>query len=62
MLPFDSGFRTAILQRMTQKKQLCQLCCMEPGKQARLPGWTEQIWQSSLWRVEFINLLQHIVR
>ena len=27
------------------------------GTQAWLPGWTEQIWQSSLWRVEFINLL-----
>ena len=30
------------------------------GKQAWLPGWTEQIWQFSLWKVEFINLLQHI--
>ena len=32
------------------------------GKHAWLPGWTEQIWQSSLWRVELINLLQHIAR
>ena len=32
------------------------------GKQAWLPGWTEQIWQASLWRVKFINLLQHIAR
>ena len=32
------------------------------GKQAWLPSWTEQMWQSSLWRVEFINLLQHIAR
>ena len=27
-----------------------------------LPGWTEKIWQSSLWRVEFINLLKQIAR
>ena len=32
------------------------------GEQAWLPGWTEQLWQSSLWRVEFINLLQQIAR
>ena len=30
------------------------------GKQAWLPGRTGQIWQSSLWRVEFINLLYNI--
>ena len=27
-----------------------------------LLGWTEQIWQSSLWRAELINLLQHMAR
>ena len=32
------------------------------GKQAWLSGWTEQISQSSLWRVEFINLLQHLAK
>ena len=32
------------------------------GKQAWLSGWTEQISQSSLWRVKFINLLQHLAK
>ena len=38
------------------KKQLCQLLLYGVVNRPLL-GWTEQIWQSSLWRAELIHLL-----
>ena len=49
------------MQTMTQQTVM-SVMLYGLGKQAWLPGWTEQIWQSSLWRVELINFLQHIAR
>ena len=42
--------RRASMQTMQQKNSYVSYAVCS-GKQAWLPSWTEQIWQSSLWRV-----------